>query len=137
MKEILEDTWDTNPNSRPTFTQIIQGLQNQSYKRTTVVAQTTTNSNNIGSNNTTPTTVKAEIPTSSTTEYPTIPSLHHSIIRGYKNILAISLGTGYSIPQVEKLQNAAARHSAVPAKEKKREEEEEEEEEDLGYDLFD
>jgi large subunit ribosomal protein LP0 len=42
------------------------------------------------------------------TGYPTIASLPHSIIRGYKNVLAISLGTDYKIPQVEKLLNAAA-----------------------------
>jgi len=81
--------------------------------------------------------------------YPTIASLPHSIIRGYKNVLSISLGTGYSIPQAEKLQNAAANApapaatpakdsgKAAPAKEEKKEEKKEEEDEDMGFGLFD
>jgi len=87
--------------------------------------------------------------------YPTIASLPHSIIRGYKNVLAISLGTNYSIPQAEKLKNAAAsapaattaasgggakdsgKKGAAPAKEEKKEEKKEEEDEDMGFGLFD
>jgi len=78
---------------------------------------------------------------------PTIASLPHSIIRGYKNVLAISLGTEYSIPQAEKLKNAAAAapaatsstaakdtgKGAAPAKEEKKEEKKEEEDEDMGF----
>jgi large subunit ribosomal protein LP0 len=86
--------------------------------------------------------------------YPTIASLPHSIIRGYKNVLAISLATNYSIPQAEKLKNAAASapastaattgggakesaKGAAPAKEEKKEEKKEEEDEDMGFGLFD
>lgn len=76
--------------------------------------------------------------------YPTIASLPHSIIRGYKNVLSISLGTEYSIPQVEKLLNAAAAApvavpAAAPAKVEKveKEEEKEEEDDDMGFGLFD
>jgi large subunit ribosomal protein LP0 len=83
--------------------------------------------------------------------YPTIASLPHSIIRGYKNVLAISLATEYSIPQAEKLKNAAAAgpaptatpakggesKAAAPAKEEKKEEKKEEEDEDMGFGLFD
>jgi large subunit ribosomal protein LP0 len=85
------------------------------------------------------------------TGYPTIASLPHSIIRGYKNVLAISLGTDYKIPQVEKLLNAAASapaptggsggkpEKAAPAakEEKKEEKKEEQEDEDMGFGLFD
>jgi len=82
--------------------------------------------------------------------YPTIASLPHSIIRGYKNVLSISLGTDYKIPQVEKLQSAASAvpaaaagkpaatgKGAAPAKEEKKEEKKEEEDEDMGFGLFD
>jgi len=34
--------------------------------------------------------------------YPTIASLPHSVIRGYKNVLSIALGTDYSFPQAQK-----------------------------------
>jgi len=80
---------------------------------------------------------------------PTIASLPHSIIRGYKNVLAISLGTDYKIPQAEKLMSAAAAapapaaktaapaKGAAPAKEEKKEEKKEEEDEDMGFGLFD
>jgi large subunit ribosomal protein LP0 len=84
--------------------------------------------------------------------YPTIASLPHSIIRGYKNVLAISLGTDYKIPQAEKMLSAAASapaptaaasgggkaaEKAAPAKEEKKEEKKEEEDEDMGFGLFD
>lgn len=82
--------------------------------------------------------------------YPTLASLPHSIIRGYKNVLAISLATDYKIPQAEKLMSAAASapastaakggapaQAAAPAKEEKKEEKKEEEDEDMGFGLFD
>jgi len=79
--------------------------------------------------------------------YPTVASLPHSVIRGYKNVLAISLGTEYSIPQAEKIKNAlanpgaAAPAAAAPAAKKeeapKKEEKKEESEEDVGgFGLF-
>lgn len=77
--------------------------------------------------------------------YPTVASLPHSVIRGYKNVLAISLGTDYVIPQAEKLKNAAAAAPAAasaPAAAKKeeapkKEEKKEESEEDVGgFGLF-
>jgi large subunit ribosomal protein LP0 len=77
--------------------------------------------------------------------YPTVASLPHSLIRGFKNVLAISLGTDYVIPQAEKLKNAAAAApaaaAAAPAAKKeeapKKEEKKEESEEDVGgFGLF-
>jgi large subunit ribosomal protein LP0 len=79
--------------------------------------------------------------------YPTVASLPHSVIRGYKNVLAISLGTEYSIPQAEKIKNAlanpgaAAPAAAAPAAKKeeapKKEEKKESSEEDVGgFGLF-
>jgi len=85
------------------------------------------------------------------TGYPTLASLPHSIIRGYKNLLAIAIGTNYSFKQAEKVKEYLANPSAfaakAPAKEEakggkaaapakkeepKKEEPKEEEEEDIG-----
>jgi len=53
--------------------------------------------------------------------YPTIASLPHSVIRGYKNVLSISLGTDYTIKQAEKmkeyLKNPTAFAVTAPPKE--------------------
>jgi len=81
---------------------------------------------------------------------PTVASLPHSLVRGYKNILAVSLATGFSIPQTENLKKAAAAGPAVtapskaPAKTeakkeepKKEEKKVSEEDEDMGMSLFD
>jgi len=80
--------------------------------------------------------------------YPTVASLPHSVIRGYKNVLAISLGTEYSIPQAEKIKQALANPGAAAAapapaaagkKEEapKKEEKKESSEEDVGgFGLF-
>jgi len=64
--------------------------------------------------------------------YPTIASLPHSVIRGYKNVLAISLGTEYSFPQAQKVKDLLANPGAftapapvkteAPKKEEKKEE---------------
>jgi len=90
-------------------------------------------------------------------DYPTLVSVPHSIINGYKNVLSIALSTDYSFPLAEKLKAflsdpeamaaaaAAAASSAAPAAGAaaaeaapvEEEEEEEEEEEDMGFDLFD
>ena len=81
--------------------------------------------------------------------YPTLASVPHSIIRGYKNVLAIGLNTEYSFPQAEKVKNALANPgafaapaatTAAPAKkeeEKPAKKEEPEEDEDMGLGLFD
>jgi len=87
--------------------------------------------------------------------YPTVASLPHSIIRGYKNVLSIALGTAYSFPQAEKVKQILANPSAfaaapapaavkedkkAAAKEEKKpkvEEKPEEEDADMGLGLFD
>jgi len=84
------------------------------------------------------------------TGYPTLASLPHSIVRGYKNLLAIAVGTDYTFKQAEKLKSylanpgafaAAAPVAAAPAKggapapkkeEAKPVEEEKEEDEEIG-----
>lgn len=90
-------------------------------------------------------------------DYPTVVSVPHSIINGYKNVLSISLATDYTYPLAAELKNLlndpeamakalAAAATAAPASggaaaaaasEPEPEEEEEEEEEDMGFDLFD
>ena len=42
--------------------------------------------------------------------YPTIASVPHSLINGYKNVLAIAVETDYSFPQAEKVRR---RHTAA------------------------
>jgi len=88
--------------------------------------------------------------------YPTVASLPHSILRGYKKALAISLATDYTIPQAEKLKAYLANPSAfaataaptaattaAPAASKedkpapKVEEKKESSDEDMGLGLFD
>jgi len=88
------------------------------------------------------------------TGYPTLASLPHSIIHGYKNVLAIALATDYSFKQAEKvkqyLANPSAFASTAPPKETKgkdkapekpkevvKEEPEEKEDEEMGFGLFD
>jgi large subunit ribosomal protein LP0 len=79
---------------------------------------------------------------------PTVASLPHSLVRGYKNILAVALATDFSICQTEALKKAAASapaaSSAAPAKTeakkeepKKEEKKVSEEDEDMGMSLFD
>lgn len=77
--------------------------------------------------------------------YPTVASVPHSLIRGYKNILAVSLATDYEIEAVARLQASAAAAPAAatggaPAAVEAapvEEEEKEEEDEDMGFGLFD
>jgi len=83
--------------------------------------------------------------------YPTLASVPHSVVDGYKNVLAIALATEYSFPLADKVKEilknpgafAAAAAAAAPAAaaggkaEAKKEEPEEEEEEDMGFSLFD
>ncbi|XP_001626294.2 60S acidic ribosomal protein P0 [Nematostella vectensis] len=83
--------------------------------------------------------------------YPTVVSVPHSIINGFKNIAAVAVETDIEFPQVEKLKAfladpsafavaAPAAETAAPAaaEEKKAEpEEEEESDDDMGFGLFD
>ncbi|KAI9835200.1 MAG: hypothetical protein M1819_002570 [Sarea resinae] len=85
--------------------------------------------------------------------YPTLPSVMHSVVNSYKKVLAVAIETEYSWPEVEELKDrianpdayasaapaAAAGGAAAPAEETKKEEEEEKEEsdEDMGFGLFD
>ncbi|KAL3157015.1 ribosomal protein P0 (A0) (L10E) [Trebouxia sp. C0009 RCD-2024] len=85
--------------------------------------------------------------------YPTLASIPHSIVNGYKNVLAVSVETDYTFPLAEKvkayLADPSAFASEAPAagggdsapaekeEEKKEEEEEEGSDEDMGFSLFD
>ena len=88
--------------------------------------------------------------------YPTVASVPHSIINGFKNVAAVAVETNITFPQVEQLkaflENPDAFASVAPAAseaasaaaeeetkepEKKEEEEEEESDEDMGFGLFD
>jgi len=87
--------------------------------------------------------------------YPTLASVPHSIMNGFKNLVSIAIGTEYSFKEAEQMKDmilhpekfaaaaAAAAPAAAPAEKKeeakveeKKEEEEEEEEGDFGLDLF-
>mmetsp|Transcript_26696 Transcript_26696/g.58205 ORF Transcript_26696/g.58205 Transcript_26696/m.58205 type:complete len:315 (+) Transcript_26696:98-1042(+) len=82
--------------------------------------------------------------------YPTLASIPHSVINGYKNVLAIALVTDYSFPLADKVKEiladpskfvvaaaaAAPAAGAAPAK-KEEPKKEESEEEDMGFSLFD
>jgi large subunit ribosomal protein LP0 len=79
---------------------------------------------------------------------PTVASLPHSLVRGYKNILSVALATDFSIRQTEALKKAAASapaKSAAPAAKteakkeepKKEEKKASEEDEDMGMSLVD
>lgn len=84
--------------------------------------------------------------------YPTIASVPHTIINGYKRVLAIAVETEYSFPLAEKVKEfladpsafvvaapvaaaASAPAAAAPAQEEK--EESEESDDDMGFGLFD
>jgi len=86
--------------------------------------------------------------------HPTMASVPHLVVNGYKNLLAIAVATEYTFPQAQKIKDylkdpskfaAAAAPAAAPAKEEKKEakkeekveEKEEEEEGDMGFGLFD
>lgn len=81
--------------------------------------------------------------------YPTAASAPHSIVNGFKNLLAISVETDYTFKQAEmtkeyladpsKFAVAAAPTSDAPkvVEEKKKEESEEESDDDMGFGLFD
>jgi len=85
--------------------------------------------------------------------YPTVASVPHSVVNGYKRVLAIGLGTEYSFPKAEEMKKVLANPSAFAAKtetkpadnkkpveEKKKPKEPEpepEEDADMGLGLFD
>jgi len=85
--------------------------------------------------------------------YPTVASLPHVIMRGYKKVLSIAIETNYSFPRADKVKEYLKNPSAVavaatpvqqqtkkePKQEekKKKEEPKEEEDEDMGLSLFD
>ncbi|XP_072271585.1 large ribosomal subunit protein uL10 [Pyxicephalus adspersus] len=86
--------------------------------------------------------------------YPTIASVPHSIINGYKRVLALAVETDYSFPLADKVKAfladpsafvvaapaaetaAAPAASSAPAQEEKKEESEESDD-DMGFGLFD
>lgn len=86
--------------------------------------------------------------------YPTLASAPHSIVNGFKNLLAVAATTEVEFKEAEKIKEylkdpskfavAAAPVAAAPAaaaaagkKEEKKEESEEEEDDDMGFGLFD
>ena len=84
--------------------------------------------------------------------YPTLASIPHSVIRGYKNLLSITLATDYSFPKADEFKKLAANPgvvaqtggSSAPAKPKEKEtkkkpepEPEPEEDGDMSLGLFD
>ncbi|XP_044131358.1 60S acidic ribosomal protein P0 [Bufo gargarizans] len=84
--------------------------------------------------------------------YPTVASIPHSIINGYKRVLAVAVETDYSFPLADKVKafladpsafavaapvvEAASAPAAAPAQEEKKEESEESDD-DMGFGLFD
>jgi len=87
--------------------------------------------------------------------YPTLPSVMHSLVNSYKKVLAVAIETDYSWECIEELKDrianpdayaaaapteaAGTTEGAAPAEEAKEEKEEEEEgsDEDMGFGLFD
>jgi len=84
------------------------------------------------------------------TGFATVAALPHVLIRGYKNLLSISLTTEYSFPRADKVKailanpgavaaSSAPTHAATeaPKKEEKKAEPEPEDDADMGLSLFD
>lgn len=82
--------------------------------------------------------------------FPTLPSVFHSLINGYKNLVAIAIETEYSWPEIEELKDRISNPEAYaaaapppaeeekPKEEEKKEESEEEESDEGGFGgLFD
>jgi len=82
--------------------------------------------------------------------YPTLASVPHSVINGYKNLLAVSVASDYTFPGSEKIKEfianpeafavaapVAAASSDAPAAAAAAEEDEESEDDDMGFGLFD
>jgi len=90
-------------------------------------------------------------------DYPTLPSVAHSLVNGYKKVVAVALETDYDWDAITELKDRIANPdkyaSAAPAatsggagggdkdgdkaEEKAKDEEEEDEDEDMGFGLFD
>merc|ERR1711946_96189 len=76
--------------------------------------------------------------------YPTLASVPHSVINGYKKVLAVAVETDYSFPLADKVKAfladpsafAAAAPAAAAAKEEAKDESEESDD-DMGFGLFD
>ncbi|SCU83347.1 LADA_0C10880g1_1 [Lachancea dasiensis] len=82
--------------------------------------------------------------------YPTLPSVGHSVVNNYKDLLAVALASNYIYPEIEELADrienpdkyasaapvAAAASSEAPAEEAPAEEEDESDD-DMGFGLFD
>ncbi|KAK5782392.1 60S ribosomal protein uL10 RPP0 PWA37_005398 [Arxiozyma heterogenica] len=82
--------------------------------------------------------------------YPTLPSVGHTLINNYKDLLAVAIASGYHYPEIEELVDrienpekyasaapvAAAAATDAPAA-AAAEEEEEESDDDMGFGLFD
>ncbi|KAI8387091.1 probable 60S acidic ribosomal protein P0 [Nakaseomyces glabratus] len=83
--------------------------------------------------------------------YPTLPSVGHTLINNYKNLLAVAIASSYHYPEIEELIDrienpenyasaapaaAAASGDAAPAEEAAAEEEDESDD-DMGFGLFD
>lgn len=83
--------------------------------------------------------------------YPTLPSVGHTLINNYKDLLAVAIASGYHYPEIEELIDrienpekyasaapvaAAAATTDAPAA-AAAEEEEEESDDDMGFGLFD
>ncbi|KAG9256964.1 60S acidic ribosomal protein P0 [Emericellopsis atlantica] len=47
--------------------------------------------------------------------FPTLPSVMHSVVNGYKNILAVAIGTEFSWPEIEELKDRIANPDAYAA----------------------
>ena len=86
--------------------------------------------------------------------YPTLPSVMHSVVNSYKKVLAVAIETDYEWDEISELKDrianpdkyasaapagGAAPSSGAPAakEEEKEEEKEESEDEDMGFGLFD
>jgi len=81
--------------------------------------------------------------------FPTLPSVMHSVVNSYKKVLAVAISTEYSWPEIEELKDrianpdayassgpAATTTEAAPAAVEEKEEEKEEEAEDSGDEGF-
>jgi len=81
--------------------------------------------------------------------FPTLPSVMHSVVNAYKNAISVAIETEYEWEAIselkDRIKNPDAYASAAPAaaaaadapKEETKEEEEEDEDEDMGFGLFD
>lgn len=85
--------------------------------------------------------------------YPTLASVTHSLVNGYKNVLAVAIETDFSWPEIDALKDrianpdayaaaapvaaAADAGAAAPAAEAAKEDDEEGSDDDMGFGLFD